>query len=148
MCTCICSPTRVDNNSSWIVSQYSLHRRSEIQCCVPTINKSPTQKWILFMSNTLSLPTRPDVAICRSSKAYEDPWRVVKVPRCRWLASIRFISDRGEHSDVNTDNTLECVSFFLFWFFSLLERKSSYILSTIVSFKRRPRISAASKSEI
>ena len=50
------------------------------------------------------------------------------------LISIRFKSDRGEDSDINSDDILACIPFFLFWLFSLLEIKGSYVLSRIVSF--------------
>ena len=66
------------------------------------------------------------------------------VLQCRCLTSNRFKPNRGEDSDVNSDDTLACVSFFLFRLFSLLEIKSCYVLSRIVSFL--VLISAASNS--
>ena len=59
-------------------------------------------------------------------------------PRCRCVTSIRSKFVRGAVSDINNDDTLACVSF-LFWLFSLLEIKRSYVLSRIVclSFNKR-----------
>ena len=55
-------------------------------------------------------------------------------PRCRCLISIKLKPDRGEDSDINRDDIFACVLFILFWLFSLLEIKTSYVLSGIVSF--------------
>ena len=69
------------------------------------------------------------------------------VLRARRLSLIRFKSDRGEDNDINSDDTLPLI---LFWLFSFLEIKSSYVLSIIIliSFnKHRPGISAASKNQ-
>ena len=56
------------------------------------------------------------------------------VPRCRCLTSIRFEPDLEEDSEINSYDTLACVSLFFFWLFSLLEIINSHVLSRIVSF--------------
>ena len=58
------------------------------------------------------------------------------VPRCSCLTSIRFKSDLGDDIDINSDDTLACVSVMLFWLFSLLEIKNSYVLSRSVYFNQ------------